>query len=482
MPGPDDVFDDVNAVTYRRILQVRCLAVQRGDFTIRDPLLEEVRAASRADGEIAMLVKALLSGNIDKASQRTGFYNIRRDLSTDDGLLIFGSRLVIPKNMRKDITTRLHASHQGITRTLQRARQCVFWPGITSDITNTVRSCTSCQERLASQHQEPMIQDAIPSRPFESVSSDLFEHAGKHYLAYADRYTGWPCIDMWRKSPTAVQVVTAVRNHYVNYGCPKRARSDGGPQFKAALYKKFQKDWNVEPIFSTPYYPQSNGHAEVSVRALKNLVAKSTSHGDIYTDEFQRALLELRNTPREALGGKSPAQALFGRQLRSNLPLSDAAFKALDRNPHEDIARAHTKVQAKAKRHYDDRSRPLPALKLGQPVLIQDPVSHKWTTRGHVVGIGKHRDYDVETADGDVKWRNRRFIRPDHAPAPTTRSPPTPRSSPTPTSAEPPAQPRKPKKNVSFATDPVRQSDRLRKKNIPSARQMLGMKPVKEKP
>ena len=153
---------------------------------IRDPLLEEVRKASLADNEITMLVKAVHSGNIEKVSQGTGFYNLRRDLSTDDGLLIFGSRLVIPKSMRRDMVKRLHASHQGITRTLQRARQCVYWPGITSDVTNTVRSCSSCQERLASQPQEPMVQDATPLRPFESVSADLFKYAGKHYLAYAE--------------------------------------------------------------------------------------------------------------------------------------------------------------------------------------------------------------------------------------------------------------------------------------------------------
>ena len=206
-------------------------------------------------------------------------------------------------------------------------------------------------------------------------------------------------------------------------------------------------------------------------------MAKSTSHGDVNTDEFQKALLELRNTPREALGGKSPAQALFGRQIRSSLPLSNTAFTALDRDPHGDIAQAHAKVQAKTKSHYDNRSRPLPALEIGQPVLIQDPISNKWTTHGRVIGIGKFRDYHVETSSGSVKWRNRRFIRPDHVPTSSTT---TSTSTSTTTSMDPPAQPVKPTKHVSFTPIPARKSDRLKNKHIPSARQMLGMKPRKK--
>ena len=135
--------------------------------------------------------------------------------------------------------------------------------------------------------------------------------------------------------------------------------------------------------------------------------------------------------------------------------------KALERDHHGDIADAHAKVQARAKRHYDSRSRPLPTLKMGQPVLIQDPTSHKWTTRGHIVNIGKHRDYNVETSDGSVKWRNRRFLRPDHAPT---------KPAITTTTAEDPHQPKMPRKHVSFAPTPARRSDRLKNKNKQNAR------------
>ncbi|QQP40681.1 Uncharacterized protein FKW44_014813 [Caligus rogercresseyi] len=45
-----------------------------------------------------------------------------------DGVVLYGSRVVIPLEMRKFVLDDLHVAHQGKERTLKRARQCVYWP------------------------------------------------------------------------------------------------------------------------------------------------------------------------------------------------------------------------------------------------------------------------------------------------------------------------------------------------------------------
>ena len=75
---------------------------------------------------------------------------------------------------------------------------------------------------------------------------------------------------------------------------------------------------------SSAHYPQSNGHAEAAVKAAKNLVIKEAAAGDLNTDVFRQALLEFRNTPRAV--GKSPAEMLFGHQLRSIVPAHWSSF------------------------------------------------------------------------------------------------------------------------------------------------------------
>ena len=42
--------------------------------------------------------------------------------------------------------------------------------------------------------------------------------------------------------------------------------SDNGPQYNSDRFKKFEKDWNFEHVFSSPHYPQSNGKAENAIK------------------------------------------------------------------------------------------------------------------------------------------------------------------------------------------------------------------------
>ena len=73
---------------------------------------------------------------------------------------------------------------------------------------------------------------------------------------------------------------------------------------------------------SSPHYPQSNGHAEATVKAMKNLLKKSSQSGQLNSDLYLRGLLKWRNTP--GADGQSPAQILFGRQLHSRIPAHDS--------------------------------------------------------------------------------------------------------------------------------------------------------------
>ena len=122
-----------------------------------------------------------------------------------------------------------------------------------------------------------------------------------------------------RGDTRTTQVIGAVRKAFVDFGVPVRLRSDGGPQFSSHDFRSFLKRWGVRLEQSTPHYPQSNGHAEADVKAVKMLVMKTCHGGDINSDQFCEGLLELRITPRS--DGRSPAQVVFGHPIRSSLPV-----------------------------------------------------------------------------------------------------------------------------------------------------------------
>uniref|UniRef100_A0A3B3CEF0 Gypsy retrotransposon integrase-like protein 1 n=1 Tax=Oryzias melastigma TaxID=30732 RepID=A0A3B3CEF0_ORYME len=68
----------------------------------------------------------------------------RASLSVHDGLLLKGDRLVIPSSMRNDVLTTLHEGHQGVVKCRERARQSVWWPGLSQQINELVLYCRIC--------------------------------------------------------------------------------------------------------------------------------------------------------------------------------------------------------------------------------------------------------------------------------------------------------------------------------------------------
>ena len=62
------------------------------------------------------------------------FWNYREDLSMENGPVIKGARLLIPSTLRKKVLEQIHDGHLGIKKCMLKARDSVFWPGISNDI------------------------------------------------------------------------------------------------------------------------------------------------------------------------------------------------------------------------------------------------------------------------------------------------------------------------------------------------------------
>ena len=335
------------------------------------------------------------------------YCKVKDSLSVSNDLILYGQRLIIPKKLRQEVLKQLHSSHQGIERTRRRARQSVYWPGIDNDIKNVVASCRKCQQLLPSQQPEPIIIEPEPFYPFQAVSADYFSYAGKQYLIYVDRKSGWPMVKMYNQEATAKKLINTLRKFFSATGVPEVFRSDNGPQFVATEFRKFLFEWGVRINTSSPYYPQSNGHAEATVKSVKNLIIKSTENGVLDTDEFALGLLELRNTPKS--DGLSPAQVLFGHPIRSLVPVEPSMYKEkwikADQNPKKEEKKRKTELW------YNRKAKPLVELSIGNKVLVQDHTTGRWATMGTVIAVGENRQYLIRKQNGSTIWRNRRFIR-----------------------------------------------------------------------
>lgn len=303
---------------------------------------------------------------------------------------------------------RLHDSHRGVVATKCRVSQAVFWPGIDSDTTSTIQSCESCQALQLSQLKEPLLCDDNPICPFESVSADFFVVMGKSFLVIVDRMSGWPVVVPCHSGTTTSTTIRMFCRYFREVGVTLRLRTDGGHQFTANNFHEFMTQWGVRHVVTSPHYPQSNGHAEAAVKSIKHLILKTVPTGYNICEDSARGLLELRKTPNFI--GRSPAQFLYKRSLRSCVPAYPQSFSQEWQARTEDCDRRAAAHAVDVKTRYNKHTHPLSRLSVGQQVCLQDPTSHHWDKVSVTMGTGSSRDYEVRLPSGRVWWRNLRFL------------------------------------------------------------------------
>ena len=252
------------------------------DVATADPILEKVKQATTADHVLQKLRHQIVTGfpndkyNLDLDLRP--YWCVRERLAFDevDGMIVMGSRVVIPYAMRPDVLRRLVTMHQGATKTRQRARISVYWPNMGNDIVNATKQCETCTKRMTSLPQEPLKQRPPATRPFEQIHADIGTVKGRDFHVMVDSFSGWPHMIPFPDTKTSARrVIEPTRKFFSNVGAPVLFWSDNGPQFAAAEFNKILSDWGVNAATSSPHYTQSNGRAEAEIKTMKTLIEGS---------------------------------------------------------------------------------------------------------------------------------------------------------------------------------------------------------------
>ena len=125
---------------------------------------------------------------------------------------------------------------------------------------------------LPSNHKEPLQTKPKPARPFQEAAADLCFYAGKSYLVWVDCYSDWPIIAPLDKDTTVTRITTVCTEIFSQTAVPDIMWTDGGPQFTSKVFQNFLHQWGIIHRKSTPHYPQSNGKAEATVKAMKKIL------------------------------------------------------------------------------------------------------------------------------------------------------------------------------------------------------------------
>ncbi|UYV69447.1 K02A2.6-like [Cordylochernes scorpioides] len=365
----------------------------------KDEMLTKIFEAQQEDTTLKAVVNYLEQGWPDKKKMSQAllsYWHVKDELGVQNGLLMRSCRLVIPASMKLEILEKLHAGHFGITKTRLRARETVWWTGISEEIAETVRKCSVCIQEAFSKH-EPLIPTNFPTRPWQKIGMDLFKFENKWYLVVIDYYSRFlEMIQLDRL--TASVVVRSCKSIFARHGIPETVVSDNGTQFGAAReFANFARQYGFTHVTSSPRFPQSNGMAEAGVKIAKMVLKKN--------QDPSLGLLEYRSTPLE--NGYSPAELLMGRKLRTTLPIAPENL-----NPKlvysQTLKRKERRRRKDMKSRYDRRCGATDMEELSEGDTV-------WITDMRTWGIVKQkastpRSYMVDTPVGTLR-RNRFHLR-----------------------------------------------------------------------
>lgn len=377
-------------------------------ISMTEERMKQFQDALLEDDELRELMSTVYNGWPLKKSDLNPmlyvYWPFRHEIYVASNVLFKRDRIIVPRTLKHDMLNKIHVGHFGLDVCLRRAKEVLYWPGMTNDITNVINNCQTCWEHKKSNSREPMIIQEQPQRPWEKLGIDLFKWNNHMFVAVGDYFSKF--VDFAKISDeTSETVIREIKMLLSRYGVPKQIVTDQGPQFTSQAFKNFCNAWDINHTLISPKFPQANGFIERQIQTLKSLLTKcKESRSDAFL-----ALIEWRNTPFSDI--PSPAEIMYNRQLRSIVPVRN---EFLEQRPvNNNIIRKSLEVrQEKSKSYYDkSASHSLSDLKEGEMVMIQMEPGSRWVDGEIVRKASRPRSYVIRTAKGVIE-RNRKMIKP----------------------------------------------------------------------
>ena len=178
---------------------------------------------------------------------------------------------------------------------------------------------------------EPIKPTPLPNGPWQDLCADLMGPfpSGEYVFVVVDYFSRWQEVAIL-KTVTTEKILRALDIMFCHHGIPISMKTDNGPQFVSQEFKDYMRENGIKHNKSTPYWPQANGEVERQNRTLLKAFRTANSENRDWKKEFPKFLLAYRSTPHSTTG-KSPAEMLFNRKIRTKLP------ELIIDNPVDDI-------------------------------------------------------------------------------------------------------------------------------------------------
>ena len=327
------------------------------------------------------------------------FKKLENSLSTENGCVFYGLRVIISSTLRNHILKLLHLGHFGMQRMKQLARSTVYWPRIDFDIEDLCRKCTSCGQ-FQNKPDKPSIHPwMMPEKPWSRLHLDhAINFLGRNWLVLVDAYSKYPCIHP--TTSTSSKSTTAIlEQEFAHFGYPHTLVTDNATTFMSQEFQDWCKQRGIVHLTGAPYHPATNGAAERLIQSFKQALRKSSLPPKEALQEF---LMQYRRIP--FASGLSPSELLNGRRIRTKIDTLVPSIPHLLQGRQSKQASKHSntedsEVVSKVEHHYS-LGDPCYALYFG-PRRDRDP---RWVP-AIVTKVHGTRSINVRVIPRGPTWR-----------------------------------------------------------------------------
>ena len=402
--------------------------------------LDEIRKHTAEDPLMQKLAKAITNQKWFYLEENLKPFKIVNDqLTIKDGIILRGDRLVVPAQLQKKAIKIAHRSHQGIVKTKSLLRETLWFPGIGRQVEDAVANCLPCQSAThGGTVHEPLKMSPLPDGPWQEISIDFCGPfpTGEYLLVAVDDYSRFPEVEIMHSTSTQT-VIPRLDAMFARHGIPVKARTDNGPPFNGELLDRWCRTIGMIHRKITPLWPKANGEAERFMRTLEKAARIAMICHGSWKQEIYQFLRQYWATPHTTTA-KSPAELLYGRKLRTELPIAAvllkkrAKFADKKNDPQELLQRRDQRIKAYMRQLADLRNHASPSeVQEGDKVLVRQQKTNKlsppFSTKSYEVTkregslvTAQHDDHQVTRNVSCFKRVGNSCILPPTAPPPVS--------------------------------------------------------------
>jgi hypothetical protein len=118
------------------------------------------------------------------------FADNQQQISIENGIILWGYKIIIPVTLRKRILNVLHTAHAGVVKTKSVARSHIWWPSL--DIESFVKACKPCARAKSCSNKAELIPWTLPEKAWSCVHVDFEGPIIRVYIfILVDAYSKW---------------------------------------------------------------------------------------------------------------------------------------------------------------------------------------------------------------------------------------------------------------------------------------------------